>query len=146
MEAYQNILCATDFSQHGQLAAERAAQLAQLYSAQLTLLHVVDHFPEDRSNVQVAHEDVDPAAYRKEQAHTALAELARHLGHSDIKQEIRFSPHSAKHEILRFARESDVDLIVLASHGHYGLTAILGSTANGVMHSAPCDVLVVRAV
>ncbi|MGD8999803.1 MAG: universal stress protein [Granulosicoccaceae bacterium] len=145
MEGYQNILCATDFSPHSQVAAERAAQLAKQYGAQLTLLHVVENFPEDRSNVQIAPEDVDPVAYRKEQAGASLAELARHLGRNDAGQEIRFSPHSARHEIVHFARERNVDLIVLATHGHHGITALLGSTANGVVHSAPCEVLVVPA-
>jgi len=145
MKPYQNILCATDFSQYSQVASERAAELAQYYGAQLTLLHVVDHFPEDRSNEQIAPENADPTAYRKEQAHASLTELARHLGQSDARKEVRFSTYSAQHEILHVAKEWGVDLIVLATHGHFGITAILGSTANGVMQSAPCDVLAVRA-
>ena len=62
MERYQNILCATDFSNHCRAAAERAADMAARYGAQLTLLHVVEYFPVDRSNVEIAPENVDPAA------------------------------------------------------------------------------------
>ncbi|HHQ41669.1 MAG TPA: universal stress protein, partial [Chromatiales bacterium] len=36
------------------------------------------------------------------------------------------------------------DLIVLGSHGRRGLTRLLGSTADAVLHSARCDVLAVR--
>ena len=145
MEGYQNIVCATDFSDHCRVAAERAADMARRYGTQLTLLHIVVNFPEDRSNVDIAPEDVDPAAYREERARASLAELGKHLGYDKLAQEVRFSTNSAKHEIVRFAKEQDSDLIVVASHGRHGITSILGSTAYGVTHSAPCDVLTVRA-
>lgn len=50
----------------------------------------------------------------------------------------------AVHEIRNLAESSDADLIVIGSHGRHGLGLILGSTANGVLHGAPCDVYVVR--
>lgn len=51
---------------------------------------------------------------------------------------------SPKTEIIRVATENQVDLIVVGSHGRHGLALLLGSTANGVLHHAPCDVLAVR--
>ena len=42
------------------------------------------------------------------------------------------------------AEQLDVDLIVVGSHGRYGLALLMGSTANGVLHGASCDVLAVR--
>jgi len=51
---------------------------------------------------------------------------------------------SPKTEIIRVAQENGVDLIVVGSHGRHGLALLLGSTANGVLHYAPCDVLAVR--
>jgi universal stress protein A len=47
-------------------------------------------------------------------------------------------------EIHRIAKEQQVDLIVVGSHGRHGLALLLGSTANGVLHGAKCDVLAVR--
>jgi len=48
-------------------------------------------------------------------------------------------------EIKVYAEEIGADLIVLGSHGRHGLTGMmLGSTANGVLHGSPCDVLTVR--
>lgn len=48
-------------------------------------------------------------------------------------------------EIKAYAEEIDADLVVLGSHGRHGVTGmILGSTANGVLHDCPCDVLTVR--
>jgi universal stress protein A len=51
---------------------------------------------------------------------------------------------SPKAEITRVAEEQGVDLIVVGSHGRLGLELLLGSTANGVLHAAKCDVLAVR--
>lgn len=48
-------------------------------------------------------------------------------------------------EIKAQANEYDADLIVIGSHGRHGLSGVmLGSTANGVLHGSPCDVLTVR--
>lgn len=145
MERYRNILCATDFSDHCRIAAERAADLARLYGARLTLLHIVDHFPVDRSNEDIAPEDVDPERYHQEKARSSLAKLAKHLGDDRIGQEVRFSTQSAQHEILRYVREHNADLVVLASHGRHGITTILGSTTYGMTHNSPCDVMAIRA-
>lgn len=51
---------------------------------------------------------------------------------------------SPKLEIVRIAKEIQADLIVVGSHGRHGLALLLGSTANGVLHHAVCDVLAVR--
>lgn len=142
---YQNILCATDFSIHCKAAAERAVEMAKLYGARLTLLHVVEYFPEDRSNEAIAPEDQEPAAYRKQQAYTSLAQLARDLGCEEAARDVSFSARSARHGIVRFPEGQSIDLIVMATHGRHGIANILGSTAYGVMHRAPCDVLAVRA-
>ena len=51
---------------------------------------------------------------------------------------------STKEGILGAAKEHGADLIVVGSHGRHGLALLLGSTANAVLHGAPCDVLAVR--
>lgn len=48
-------------------------------------------------------------------------------------------------EIRAYAEEIGADLVVMGSHGRHGLSGLmLGSTANGVLHGCPCDVLTVR--
>ncbi len=48
-------------------------------------------------------------------------------------------------EIRAHAKRIDADRIVIGSHGRHGLPGVLlGSTANGVVHGAPCDVLTIR--
>ena len=47
-------------------------------------------------------------------------------------------------EVIKAADKEEADLIVIGSHGRHGLQLLLGSTANGVLHLAKCDVLAVR--
>ena len=51
-----------------------------------------------------------------------------------------------RQEIHHLAKEHECDLIVVGSHGRHGLALLLGSTANDVLHGAPCDVLAVHLV
>lgn len=74
---------------------------------------------------------------------TKLGELKHALRYKEIKTEFRVTSKSARHEILRFAKEHDVDLIVVAPHGQ-GVIGTLGSTATGILNNAVCDVLAVR--
>jgi len=46
--------------------------------------------------------------------------------------------------IVDQADQNNIDVIVMSTHDRHGLKRLLGSTANGVLHEASCDVLVVR--
>ena len=144
MRPHERIVCAVDFSAISDAASKRAAALARQTGAQLIFLHIVQYFPEDRSNDVIEPESVDPAEFQKSEAHRKMNDLANRLGCTDAKRTVLFTTRSAWHEIVRFAEQSNVDLIVLGSHGHHGIGAILGSSANGVVNRAPCDVLVIR--
>ena len=144
MKAYSHILCTTDFSEYSELAVERAIDLGKQHHTKSTLLHVVENFPEDRSNELIAPEDIDPASYREDQARAKLSDLTKKFDCADTELVVLFSSYSAGREIVRYATECHADLIVVASHGRHGFAALLGSTANTVVQTATCDVLVVR--
>jgi len=145
LKNYRLILCPTEFSIHCDAALDRAIELAGHYGARLLLLHVIDYFPEEIPNDWIAPEDRDPKHYLLEKAKTKLRQLARARNLDEAGLEVRFTDHSAKHEITLFARQAGADLIVLSSHARHGPFAMLGSTACGVVHTAPCDVMVIRA-
>jgi len=145
MSGYKHVLCATDFSLNSDRACERAWELAQCFTADLTLLHVVEYFPEDRSNRTIAPEDIDPVEYRQQQAEQQMAQQIERVGCGDANTRIIFSTRSARHEVVPYAKANGVDLVVLSSHGRHGMHALLGSSAAGVLHQAECDVLAVRA-
>jgi len=143
MNNYKHILLAADFSEHGQRVSERANDLARRYQARLSIIHVVDNLPiTDATYGPVIPFDVDLTEELMKAAKKRLAEEAEKL---QIPEENRWLElGSPKLEIIRVAEEQHVDLIVVGSHGRHGLALLLGSTANGVLHHAPCDVMAVR--
>jgi universal stress protein A len=144
MNNYRHVVCATDFSAGSEQACLRAAALSGCFGARLTLLHVVEHFPQDRSNEVVAPEDTDPRAYREAHARAQLDTLARAAGCGDAERKVRFSTESAWHEIGRFVQEAAVDLIVLSGHPHSGPGTLVPSTSGHLSVQHPCDILTVQ--
>ena len=143
MEAYKHILLAADFTDHGDVVARRAFDLAQRYQSRLSVVHAVDYLPiTDAAYGPVIPFGVDLAEQLVEAAKTRLAKLGEELSIPSERQWVEIG--SAKLEIVRIADENEVDLIVLGSHGRHGLGLLLGSTANGVLHHAKCDVMAVR--
>jgi nucleotide-binding universal stress UspA family protein len=66
-----------------------------------------------------------------------------HLGHLPVHSEVREG--NPFQEIVQFARDRDVDLIVMGTHGRSGLVHVLmGSVTEKVVRKAPCPVLTVR--
>jgi universal stress protein A len=143
MKTYRNILCATDFSSFSDQACAYATKLAKESGAKLTLFHVVDHFPVDRSNLEIAPEDVDPRAFRERRAREELEAQTARTACPEARAEVAFGSDTAAHEIVRYAGTNKVDLIVLGTHGYKGITELLGSTARAVRQGADCAVVVV---
>jgi universal stress protein A len=142
MQQYRFVLVAVDFSAHSMTVGQRAAQLARGQGARLGFIHVVEHIPMDFPNDIVIPEQLDGVEFLVEHATGRLQELAQKLGFPDAPRWIEVG--SPKREITRVAEEQNIDLIVVGSHGRHGLGALLGATANGVIHYAHCDVLAVR--
>ncbi|WP_333877792.1 universal stress protein [Methylobacter sp.] len=143
MENYKHILLAADFSEHGDTVADRAKDLAEKYQAKLSIVHVMDNLMiTDAAYGSTIPFDLDLTAELMAAAKKRLANLADKL---NIAEDCRWmETGSPKLEIIRVAEETEVDLIVVGSHGRHGFALLLGSTANGVLHHAQCDVLAVR--
>lgn len=138
---YQKILFATDFDEVGIKAAHKAKKIADENHATLHLAHVIEPIPAYAYPGFAGFSDVESSI--QNQAEQELNRLASDLG---VKQDdIHLAFGSTKHEVLRLAKELDVDLIVAGSHGKHGLALLLGSTANAILHGAECDVLIVRS-
>lgn len=142
MTNYRHILLAADFSDHGNQVAKTAKQMAETYQAQLSVIHVVDNLPITDAAYGPIPFDVDFTQELLDNAKTRLTEFSAELQIPEDRQWLEMG--SPKQEIVRVAEENQVDLIVVGSHGRHGLALLLGSTANGVLHHAKCDVLAVR--
>jgi len=145
MKNYKHILCTSDFSPYSDEAFSCALKLAKEMSAKLTLLHVVDYFPVDRSNEFIAPEDIDPKVYREEKAMEMLNEqIQRTHTTIDVEKMVTFNTGAADKEIIADAIAIGVDLIVIGSHGHKGWVDQFGSISKSVRKLASCDVTVIE--
>ncbi len=142
MAEYRHILLASDFSAGDQAVAERAVELARRYGARLSLIHVVENVPLDPAGEMLPPPQLEIEPELVAAAEENLARLAKELGMPEAARFVQVG--ATKGEILRVAADQQVDLIVIGSHGRHGLALLLGSTANAVLHGAPCDLLAVR--
>jgi universal stress protein A len=107
------------------------------------VIHVVDTLPiGDPANDVMVPFEMDLSQEFIALGRKKLAELAASLAIPEARTWLETG--SPQQEIIRIAQENAVDLIVVGSHGRHGLALLLGSTANGVLHHAACDVLAVR--
>ncbi len=141
---YHHILAAVDLSPDGDTVARRALELAREFGARLTVLHVTANLIEEPAYefMTTLPVDVDIQTEIVDQAKASLKDLCRRLGDEDIHRIVEVD--TPKHGILDVARREEADLIVIGNHGVHGLELLLGSTANGVLHHAPCDILAVK--
>ena len=139
---YRHILLAVDFSGGSAQVAARAVELARCSGARLSLIHVVEYLPMALDNEVMLPPALDVEAQLLRRAERELARLAGAVGAGEAARHVVLG--STRGEIVRYAEEQGVDLIVLGSHGRHGWARVLGSTAQSVVHAAPCDVLAVR--
>ena len=142
----KRILVPTDFSKFSQNALTYAAAFAEKFGAELYLLHVVQDlavFIPDM--ITVAPPVVPTVKQLTDAVYVAFDRLIEenHLTGLAIHREVREG--SPFVEIIRFASEENMDLIVLSTHGHTGLAhVLLGSVTEKVVRKAPCPILTVR--
>lgn len=138
----RRVLCPVDFSDPSLRALHHAAAVAAWYHAPLDVLHVVPEpmppaLPLMMVGLRPATDDVKAVAARALDAFIARANLA-----SPPRAVVRDGP--AVEAIVGYAAEIGADLLVMGSHGREGLGHLLfGSTADRVLHKAPCPTLVV---
>jgi universal stress protein A len=138
---YRRILLVLDLTEDSMQIGRRARDLAATLGAEVELLHVVEFMP-----VEPMGETLMPSVRIEDEllvrARQRLAALAGELGLPGAPQ--RVESGNVKAEVVRVARERQVDLIVLGSRERHGLSILVNFTEDTVLHAAPCDVLAVR--
>jgi len=133
------ILFSTDFSHASDAALPLATSLARDHDAQLLIVHVQEPAPAYGGG-EMYYGIPEPTSHQ-------LAEMLHKIVPADPS--VRFEHHlivgAPPRALVEFAKEQDVDLIVMGTHGRKSIPRMLmGSVAESVVRRAPCPVLTLR--
>jgi nucleotide-binding universal stress UspA family protein len=142
----KSILFPTDFSEGSSQALQYAIEIVKRFNAKLFLIHVVHDvrysggFFVPHTSMDVLYDEVTQAA-QKELDKYGIEET-REFKDAIERRVIRGVPHE---EIVKFAKENKIDLIIIGAHGKKGMEKIFfGNTTSHVVRYAPCSVLTGR--
>lgn len=134
----ERILVAMDESDFSQTALEQAIQLGKLCGSKVYVMSVVDLYTGTMAVAADLEEELCKAAWKV--VHDAQEKVQKEGLECETIVHMGGQPHEF---IVREARDHDVDVIVLGTHGRSGLRKVLvGSVAERVIGHAPCPVLV----
>jgi len=139
------VLVPIDFSDYSKSSLKYAVNFAKHFNASLILVYVIEPviYPPDFSMGQIAIPT--PGLEMDKRAAEELDKLAEKEIPSNLSVRKIIKTGKPFVEIIETAAEEDVDIIIIATHGHSGVEHILfGSTAEKVVRKAPCPVLTLR--
>ena len=146
---YKHILFATELNETKCYLEEKVTQLQLITQAKLSVIHVVEPIPSayyagpyGAISGLSSCDSIGTTEILKDRAKEVLQPLVKRLNISDQDLHVQIG-HSSE-EILAFAENENVDLIITGSHGVHGIQLLLGSTTNAILHGSKCDVLAVR--
>lgn len=144
--ALRKILVPIDFSEYSKKALHYAIPFARQFHAKILLLYVVEPtiYPADFSFGQIGMPNVENELRVK--GEQELQELITNEIKGVVPAEAIVKVGLPFVEVVSFAKEEGIELIIVATHGHTGVEHVLfGSTAEKIVRKAPCPVLVVRS-
>ncbi|KNH19828.1 universal stress protein [Pseudomonas syringae] len=123
---------------------DAATKLAELCEARIELVHVYDWTAVYAQDMGMGALPLATGLYEalgvaQHEAFTALAE--RHGVPTECRHFIEGAPLSS---ICKFAEDHHTDVIVMGTVQHTGLNKLLGTTAEQLLHRAPCSVLAIK--
>ena len=144
------ILVPSDGSKTAQTAAAFAVDLARQLNASITVLSVIDKrslIAQTASLSQTARHTIEPIEdYLQEAANQYAEEIKKLCDKSSVASTILIRKGHPVEVIVKEAKRSKANLIVMGSHGRSALSAtVLGSVSYGVIHNdKSIPVLIVR--
>lgn len=136
MKAPNHILVALDLYDNYEPLLQRAISLAKQFNTALHIVHVIPHI---LSTIPYAY---DFQSDIENEAKTKLDKIKLDIQAVSIVTHLLHG--TPKNEIVKLADSLHIDLLIIGSHGQHGIDLLLGSTANGILHLANCNVLTIH--
>ncbi|RPJ56251.1 MAG: universal stress protein [Acidobacteria bacterium] len=141
----KRILCSTDFSEASRAALPLAVRIAKRMEAQLYLIHVVRELPYAAPDPNYHFEVPEYERYLTAAAEKRLDELDESVTAQGVSTVKLLMHGNVADQILEAAKNQDIDMIVMATHGETGWRhMVFGSVAEKVVRQAHCPVLTIR--
>lgn len=135
----ETILLPTDGSEAAQNAVERAYELAEKFDAELHALYVI----ELEGVPTFANLDTEPMREAHRRRATELLSTIENDAPAGVDVTTVVREGHPDDQIVEYAKEHDVDVITMGTHGREGLGRVLiGSVTERVIREAPCSVMV----
>lgn len=129
---YKTIICAIEASKEGAEVLAKAYELSRTFNSKLYVTHIIPY-------------KILPRDYQKELEENTSPEIKAITSSLDIPEShVSISFGKPYEQICSLAEKKNADLIILGTHSKKGLQALLGSTANGVVNYAKCDVSLIK--
>lgn len=143
MLTLKRILVPIDFSEPSEAALKYGIALARGFNAKLYLLHVLAKAPAE--NTESVEYPIGLFERMRDAAREHLGNILTDHRAKDLSSEFTTQVGTPHAEIIRYAKDHDIDLIVMGTHGRGPVAHMLmGSVAEHVVRRAPCPVLTVR--
>ncbi len=151
---FKRILAASDVLTSKDTTILTALKIADRNKAKLFILHVLESTSTENRHL-IKHfrtgEDIITTTDYEKSVKTQLEKIYKDMFHPSLNYEIRVSPGFPWEEILRWARNKSIDLIVLGPHSTRGeekkvvrVVGKIGSTVEGVIMHENCPVMIVN--
>lgn len=146
MITLKKIMVATDFSAHSEVAIRYAAEFANAFGGEVVLVSVVEE-PTLMAELPPMGEAYFPPNLTELQKESAEQECEKQLKHAGLEgSKVVISVGTPFVEIVKIARDEDVDLLIIGTHGRGAIAhMLLGSVAERIVRKSPCPVLTVRS-
>lgn len=144
MSIYKHILLATDLSNESAVVSKKAAALAKLHQAKLSIAHIVEYVPPFYGVGEIAIDiELDMEKKLKHEAHEKIKALAQEL---DLEKPAVWILSGDKHEeIVKLVKKHHIDLIVVGSHHQPYLHLFFGGSLPEILlHHLLCDIIVIN--
>jgi universal stress protein A len=143
--AYRHIMAGVDVTEEASQVLEAARALAGEHGAQLSVCTVVKPLTQVYGGLDMLAYTRASVNFEQEAANQARVQVeALAAQYGVAASDVHVYVGAPASQVVEAAESLGADLVVVGSHGKHGLGLLLGSTANGVLHRAHCDVLTVR--
>lgn len=145
MTKFEKIMVPLDGSEFAEAALDPALAIARAMGAKVVLFRVAQPIPREGKLAEMpdVYDDVVAATYRE--AEDYLRALQEKLASDRVSIEYRSAAGGIARQILDYAAEENIDLVVISSHGRTGVDRwIHGSVAQKVLSNCSCSTLLIR--